>query len=180
MPHTFAIGLLGLGAALTLGGSALQGKPKPVRVEERTFLQDAALDDMLEVRLGELALQRTERPDVAHLAKQLVAEHAEEGAALAQLAKKKGVALPPNLDPARQAVLDRLGELHGEAFDRGYVVSMWSDHKHDVGEFETEKDATGGDAEVRRFATDVLAVLRRQLVIVTAIHVKMISETKTY
>lgn len=129
---------------------------------DREFIQKAANGGLAEVELGNVAVQRAERPIVKEFGAKMVKDHGAANADLATLARAKGVDMPTTLDPAHQAVRDRLMALQGADFDRAYMQDMVSDHTQDLAEFE-KASQTASDADVRSWAAARLPVLREHL-----------------
>src|SRR5688500_11033935 len=80
---------------------------------DREFIKKAAIHGAAEVELGTLATQRASRPAVRDFGAKMVKDHGAANAELATLAKSKGMDVPTTLDPAHQAVQDRLMSLQG-------------------------------------------------------------------
>jgi putative membrane protein len=146
-------------ALLTVSGLAgAQGLSET----DREFVRKAAHGNMAEVELGTLAGQRATRPVVKEFGAKMVEDHGAANAELATLARAKGVEMPAALDPAHQALRDRLMALRGADFDRAYMQEMVQDHTQDVAEFE-KASQTLADQELRDWAARTLPVLREHL-----------------
>lgn len=131
---------------------------------DREFIKKAAEGGAVEVELGNLATQRASRPVVKEFGAKMVKDHGAANAELATLARAKGVDMPTTLDPAHQAVRDRLMALQGTDFDRAYMQEMVKDHTQDVAEFE-KASQTAADQDVRSWAAAKLPMLREHLAI---------------
>ena len=129
---------------------------------DREFIKNAAIHGAAEVELGTLATQRASRPAVRDFGAKMVKDHGAMNAELATLAKSKGVDVPTALDPAHQAVRDRLMTLQGSDFDRAYMQEMVKDHTQDVAEFE-KASQSASDAELRGWAAAKLPTLQEHL-----------------
>lgn len=129
---------------------------------DREFIRKAAQGGIAEVQLGTLATQRAARPAVKDFGARMVKDHGAANAELATLARSKGVDLPSTLDPAHQAVRDRLMAQQGAAFDRAYMQEMVKDHTQDVADFE-KASRTASDPDVRAWAGSKVPILREHL-----------------
>lgn len=129
---------------------------------DREFIKKAAEGGAVEVELGNLATQRASWPVVEEFGAKMVKDHGAANAELATLARAKGVDMPTTLDPAHQAVRDRLMALQGTDFDRAYMQDMVKDHTQDVAEFE-KASQTAADQDVRSWAAAKLPMLREHL-----------------
>jgi putative membrane protein len=140
---------------------------------DREFIMKAAKGGAAEVELGNLAAQRASRPIVKEFGTRMVKDHGAANAELATLARAKGVDVPTALDPAHQAVRDRLMALQGADFDRAYMQEMVKDHTQDVAEFE-KASQTAADADVRSWAAAKLPTLREHLALARDINSQVV------
>lgn len=140
---------------------------------DREFMKNAAIGGAAEVELGTLATQRASRPAVRDFGAKMVKDHGAMNAELATLAKSKGVDVPTALDPAHQAVRDRLMSLQGSDFDRAYMQEMVKDHTQDVAEFE-KASQTASDSELRGWAAAKLPTLREHLALARDINSQVV------
>lgn len=132
------------------------------------FLNDAAAGGMAEVALGRLAVERTTNPEVKRFAERVIADHSKAGDELKQLAQRKQVMLPADVNPQHKETLAHLSDLRGAAFDREYVKAMVENHIKDVTAFEAvAKGAV--DADVKEFATKTLPTLKVHLDVIQKI-----------
>ena len=162
---TLTAAMAGLLLALPAGASARMSSSHKSTSAKATgstaFIKEAAGGGMAEVQLGNLAQEKASSDDVKSFAKRMVDDHTKVNDDLKQLAQKKDVTVPTELDAKHQALYDRLSKLSGKAFDRAYMDAMLSDHHHDVAAFQRE--AKSSDADVRDFATRTLPTLEQHL-----------------
>ena len=104
------------------------------RADER-FMIEAAQGGLAEVEAGQLATQRATDSKVRQFAERMVQDHSKNNDELRDLAQRKGVMLPTELDDKHKTAKDQLAKLSGDAFDLAYLREMLSDHRKDVGEF---------------------------------------------
>ena len=141
----------------------LSGRPGIVSQQDRTFICQAAYDELAEVTFGRLAAQRAEGPAVKDFARQRVGDLGNAGSHLYQLAKQQaGITLPTQLDAAHRAVRDRLSTLSGGTFDGAYlqyetqsVAAMIPIYLNEI--------STGSEPTVQRYAANMLPILRQHL-----------------
>ncbi|WP_437295125.1 DUF4142 domain-containing protein [Sorangium sp. So ce426] len=139
---------------------------------DREFLEEAGQGGLLEVRLGQLAQQRAASPDVKRFAQRMIDDHSAMNKRLAALAQQKGVPVQQELSREHREEVDELSRKTGAAFDRKYMSEMVDDHEDDVEEFEeAAKDAK--DADVKRFATTALPLLREHLAMARQVYDKV-------
>jgi putative membrane protein len=140
---------------------------------DREFVKKAAVGGAAEVELGTLATQRASRPVVKEFGAKMVKDHGAANAELVTLAKSRGVDVPTALDPAHQAIRDRLMALQGPDFDRAYMQEMVKDHTQDLAEFEKAAQ-TASDAELRGWADAKLPMIREHLALARDINSQVV------
>jgi putative membrane protein len=129
---------------------------------DRDFVDKAALGGLLEVKLGQLAQQKGESQDVRNFGKRMVDDHSSVNSRLEEIAGRKGLKLPRELDDKHRERVDKLSKKTGAEFDRDYIKRMVDDHQDDVDEFEkAARDAK--DPELKSFASATLPTLREHL-----------------
>ena len=117
---------------------------------------------MLEVELGAKAAQMGTSPDVKTFGNHMVNDHSKADAELKDLASRKGVTLPTQLDSDHRKKIEDLTKLSGAKFDSEYAKDMVDDHEEDVSEFEkASKDLK--DPDLRQWAAKTLPTLKSHL-----------------
>jgi putative membrane protein len=106
----------------------------PIASEDKEFITKAAEGGMLEVTLGAEAARKASMPDVKTLGDRMVTDHSKVNDELKQLAAKKGVTLPTEMDKEHKSDADKLTKLSGTKFEREYADFMVDDHEKDVKE----------------------------------------------
>lgn len=137
-----------------------------------SFVSEAAMDGMAEVEAGNLALTRSQSEDVKQFAERMVIDHTKTNIELTQLATKKSIPLPKELDSKHKSLSDKLSKLSGAEFDREYVKTMVEDHEADVKAFQTQAES-GSDPEVKAFAAKNLPTLQAHFETVRALNSKI-------
>lgn len=129
---------------------------------DRRFVARAAADGMAEIEMGRLAQEKGASDVVRQFGRRMVDEHTAANGRLAALAKAKGIVVPGSLDPAQRVARVRLDRLSGAAFDRTYLRGQVDSHLQAIRNFESQ--ARGGrDAELKRFAAEMLPTLQEHL-----------------
>jgi putative membrane protein len=123
------------------------------------FMVEAARGGVAEVEIGRLAAQRAASDAVRQFGQRMATDHSAVNQELMQLAQRKGVMLPREMDPSHRAAMDRLSTLTGPAFDQAYMTDMMRDHQHDLAAF-TREAREGQDAEVRAWAAKTLPTIQ--------------------
>ncbi len=136
------------------------------------FMTEAAKGGMAEVELSRVATTKGKNAEVKKFAQKMIEDHTNANAELKQLAGKKNVTLPTELDAEHKTIKDKLSGLSGAEFDKAYVNAMVSDHEKTVNLFKTQADG-GTDADAKAFATKTLPKLQGHLDMVKGIESNM-------
>jgi putative membrane protein len=129
---------------------------------DKNFMLAAAESGMLEVRLGGIAEKKGTRQEVKDFGAMMVSDHGKAGEELKAVAAKNGVTLPSALDAEHKAIVKRLRNLSGAAFDQAYVEEMVKAHTKDASAFETaSKNAK--DPDLKAFAQRTLPIIKTHL-----------------
>lgn len=136
------------------------------------FMTEAAKGGMAEVELSRLATTKSQNAEVKKFAQQMIQDHTNANAELKQLAGKKNVTLPTELDAEHKALRDKLSGLSGAEFEKEYVNAMVADHEKSVNLFKTQAD-NGTDADAKTFAAKTLPKLQGHLDMIKAMQGKM-------
>jgi putative membrane protein len=141
---------------------ATQSDSTQLSAFDRQFMTQAAAGNMAEIELSQLALKKSASDNVKQYAQMMVNDHTQANKTLSQLATKKGVTLPTQLDPQHQAIRAKLEKLSGKQFDQQYMSVMKQDHVKTVAMFQSATQEAQ-DPDVRAFATTTLPRLQAHL-----------------
>jgi putative membrane protein len=172
MNHRLPALLVALALAAPLDGRAVGQTPPdpPESVEpppaiadaDRRFIRQAAAAGVAGIEIGRMAIDRAVSEQVKTFARAMVADHTATGAALARIAKRKGIALPRTAGEAQQAERLRLAALSGAEFEHAYVEGQLAERRDALARFERQA-RNGRDPELRRFAAAALPRLKGHL-----------------
>lgn len=129
---------------------------------DRRFVMEAARGNTAEVELGQLAADKGSSDAVKQFGKRMVDDHGKANAKLKQVAEKKGITFPTDLDSKHKQLHDRLAKLSGADFDKAYANEMVKDHKKDVADFKRQANS-GKDPDVKAWAGQTLPTLEEHL-----------------
>jgi putative membrane protein len=146
--------------------------PVSSKVDDKKFLNDAAVGGMTEVELGKLAVQKASNDAVKQFGQKMVDDHTAANNNLKDVAGKESVNVPDSLDSKHQARIDKLSKLSGEQFDKAYVKDQLKDHETDVRDFQTEAQ-NGTDPGIKTFAAKTLPTLQQHLAMVKDLNKSM-------
>ena len=136
------------------------------------FMTEAAKGGMAEVELSKPATTKAKDAEIQKFAQKMIEDHTNANTELKQLAGKKNVTLPTELDAAHKAIKDKLAVLSGAEFDKEYVNAMVADHEKAVSLFKSQSES-GTDADAKAFAAKTLPKLQMHLDMIKAMQGKM-------
>jgi len=145
-------------AGSDLGASAMTAKAE----NPATFVPWAFEADQGEIRLSQLAQEKSSSDQVKALAQRLVTDHQAHADKVQQLAQQKNIPIPSQLSAQGQRKLDVLNALNGPSFDKHYLHDMVRDHKKAIA-FYTQAAQNNTDPDVKALAQNTLPILREHL-----------------
>ncbi|MFP5212818.1 MAG: DUF4142 domain-containing protein, partial [Acidobacteriota bacterium] len=98
---------------------------------DQKFVKEAASGGMLEVKLGEVAMNQATNPAVKEFAQRLINDHSKANSELLSLAEKKNIDVPKEMNQEHRSMYEHLSQLKGADFDRQYMRHMIEDHIQD-------------------------------------------------
>jgi predicted outer membrane protein len=126
------------------------------------YLVDAYQDGLLEIRLGQLALQKASDARVTQFAQRMIDEHTQANAGIATLAGQKNAALPADLSPEQTEIVTQLSDFSGADFDKAYMDRNVLLHVAAVSKTAAESQQ-GSDADIKALAAQDLPLLQAHL-----------------
>jgi putative membrane protein len=130
--------------------------------KDAKFLTTAAEINLEEIKLGQLAQQKSTMKDVKDLGQMIETDHSKNMEKLTTLAKKESIDLPSSLTDKGNDAYEKLSKLSGTSFDKEYCDMMVSGHKEAISEYEKEIKGTK-NSDIKAFATTTLLDLRKHL-----------------
>ncbi len=128
----------------------------------RDFAKAAANDGMLEIRLAEIAMDRSENPEIDSLALMIKTDHQKANDELHSLALNKRWILPATMMAEQEQKVQEIKNTADAQFDKTYLQTMVTAHKGAIAKFE-EYAADGHDAELVAWVKKTLPVLQKHL-----------------
>lgn len=156
------------GAALAQKGFNADTPPQDVTTgagqtkSDMHFVREAAAGGMLEVQLGQLAVQKSSNDMIKAFGQRMIDDHTKANDELKSIAAKDNINLPTGLDSKDQGIVDRFSKMNGTEFDRVYPRNMVRDHQSDVIVFQKEAN-DGTNPDLKTFASSTLPVLQQHL-----------------
>lgn len=127
--------------------------------QDRQFVVDATRSSRFEMKLSQLAVNKSSTPQVQTAARELFRDHCAATQKLSSLARENDISLPSDLTAEQLATLERLSSLSGEEFDREYLQAVAEEHAADVRIFDVQARC-GQNLALRDFAEDTVPTLR--------------------
>jgi putative membrane protein len=125
---------------------------------DRTFVHKAAIAGLFEVEAAKVAKDKATSPDLKAFAERMVTDHTQANDELDQIAKKKNLDLPTELDAEHQRKLDALSKLSGHAFDKAYKEQQSKGHDQVLALMRNEAK-NGKDDDLKSFAQKYESVI---------------------
>ena len=122
------------------------------------FLVAATEQGRVQAELGEIAVTHAQSPDVVTFGRALAKENAVQSEQIKLLAINKGLDLPENLNPPKNAAAAKLDKLKGLKFDKAYVQEMLVQMQKCETIFEGGLQSH--DPDIKAFATSTLPVIK--------------------
>jgi predicted outer membrane protein len=108
-----------------MGFGTDQGNIGPfVTNTDKQYAQAMALRGLMEIRLGQTALDKTSREDVKAIAQRMVKDYLNWNDGMTKAAKKLGIALPTAIEGKEKDEVERICALTGPAFDEAYLKEV--------------------------------------------------------
>ena len=131
-------------------------------VADSGYIREVGSLNMLEVRLGTMAGQRSSNSAVKQFGQQMVSSHRSMGQQWTSLAAQNGLPTSVPQNSIQQQQTEQLSKLSGAEFDRAYMNAMVADHEQDAGTLQ-RIGAAAQSAEVKRLAASGLAATQQHL-----------------
>jgi putative membrane protein len=129
---------------------------------DSSFVRDATLGSLWEMRLGTLAEQKASSSAVKDFAKRMVSDHTSMWKQWTSLARKNGLPVNSTLQPEQQQSVTQLGTASGAEFDNAYMTAMVQAHQRDATMFQ-QLGPSARSSEVQQLASSGLATIQQHL-----------------
>jgi predicted outer membrane protein len=126
------------------------------------FLIEAMQDTMAEIRICELALEKSSNHDVKVFAQKMIDEHGRMDRDMHQLATQKKLNVPQKIRPEQQMTVDELSSLEGHNFEQRWIQYNIDVHERDIKVF-SHYAGEEPDADIRKIAEHGAKMLRQHL-----------------
>ncbi len=140
-------------------------EPPPSLAEDapltaQTFVIRAAIVNIAETDLAELALTRSKNTKLQGFARKMLDEHRRAQEKLRSVAADTKIALPAMVDKKHQDLADALKRSGADEFDAGYVKAMVTGHDEAVALFDAAASSKTLPKPLQRYAIEMLPIIR--------------------
>jgi putative membrane protein len=129
---------------------------------DKEFLKMAAVSNMTEAHLGEMAEGQASRAGVKDFGQTQAKDHTKAYQELRALDSKLGQPIPKGINTRRDRAIEQLAGLKGKKFDGPFLRDEVRDHERAIAAFKREAQR-GQDPEVKAYATAVLPTMEEHL-----------------
>jgi putative membrane protein len=146
-------------ALLSLSALAQSSKLSP---RDKEFLKMAAITNMTEAHLGQMAEGQASGSGVKDFGQALAKDHTKAYEELTALDGKLGQTIPKGINVRRDKTIERLADLKGRRFDRQFLRAEVQDHERAIAAFKREA-RHGQDQELKSYASQTLPTMEEHL-----------------
>jgi putative membrane protein len=143
-------------------GKADPNGPTGPHANDNEFMMTAAHSDQNEIQQSKMALAKGVTGMAKDMANKMIADHTKSTADLKQIAAKKGVTLPTDMDADHKAMAPAMEKLSGKAFEQQYIKQMVADHQKTANTMAAHQTMTK-DSDIQGFITKTLPVVESHL-----------------
>lgn len=131
------------------------------QAETKDFYNKLTQSNLTEVRLGELALFKSDNEEIRELGRILIEDHLRLQEDMREQIGE-GITLPSQVTGRTQKELNRLAKLSGERFDREFLDFMIQEHEKDISFLEQNARDLRSEEAVN-FADRTIPILESHL-----------------
>lgn len=131
--------------------------------DDQRFLREAGESGLLEIQASQLAIEKSQHPEVRNYAEMMIKDHTAVDKELKALATAKGFQLPIDLEGGKQSLMENLRQLEGAGFDEEYADEVAVDAHEDAVELFEDAADDADDADIKAFASKHVQSLKQHL-----------------
>jgi predicted outer membrane protein len=126
------------------------------------FLIQAMQDSMAEIQVCELAIEKSQNPDVTAFAQSMIDEHGRMGRDMEKLAAQKKLDVPQEIRAEQEMTVDELASLDGRDFEQRWIQYNIDVHERDIKIF-SHYAGEEQDEDIRKMAQEGAKVFGKHL-----------------
>lgn len=123
------------------------------------FVFETVADEYGEIKLAELAIQRSRNPEIKTIAEKLEKDHSESLNELKTVAQAKAISVPVEESDDSKRTLERFADESGNEFDKKWCSHMQDMHDRSIDKFQKRLEGTQ-DPELKKYVQKTLPVLK--------------------
>ena len=127
--------------------------------KDADFVEEVVASDYAEIKLAELANQRSRNTEVKEIAQMLQTDHSGALNELKTLAQTKSISVPVEETDEAKRKMEDFSDDSGEDFDKKWCKEMIDKHEDTIDKFEKRLENTK-DAELKAWISKMLPTLR--------------------
>jgi len=164
---------MGMSPGGMMGGPAPMGPMAAPTPPTAAYLDAAAQSDLYEVTSSQLAIMRTQNPDIRRYATRMIDHHTMTTNTLLTASRAAGVAPPPTvMGPEKRAMVQQLQAQTGMNFDRLYTRQQVTAHQQALA-IHTRYAASGDTPQIRAAAAAAVPIVQRHLTEIQGVQARM-------
>ncbi|AXY78386.1 DUF4142 domain-containing protein [Paraflavitalea soli] len=127
--------------------------------DKAAFVVDAVSGNYAEIKLAQLAIQKSTDKDIKAIAKSLEADHTAALEELKTLATSKAISIPTEEPDGTKEQLKDLSDDKPADFDKAWVKALMDKHEKTISSYEKELNDTK-DEDLKAWLNKVLPIIR--------------------
>lgn len=127
--------------------------------DKAQFVVDAAAGNYAEIKLAQLAIQKSTSKDIQAMAKSLEADHTAALDELKTLAASKAINIPTEEPDKTKELITDLSDDKPADFDKAWVKALMDKHEKTISSYEKELNDSKDEA-LKAWITKVLPIIR--------------------
>ena len=147
---------------LLLLSAASLAKADNLTTSEKQFVETAAAGNAAEIRLAQLAQQKSQDSKVRAFADRMISDHGKANNDLKPIADAAHVGMPNQLKGEAKAAYNKLEKLNGPNFDHSYITDMVTDHQKVAAEYQKEQ-SEAKNPQLKTYVDNTLPVVQSHL-----------------
>lgn len=127
-----------------------------------SFIKEASAGNQGEIAFAQLALEKSQSPEIKSLAQMIQNDHQQSQEKLQTLAQTHNVKLDQGLTWSQKREQGKLEKLSGADFDQQYAKNMMEDHVNDLNSFQKAANQLK-EADLKQFAEENMTAMQKHL-----------------
>lgn len=129
-------------------------------LEINNFMQEAAMIDIMQIKIADLVKDKTTNEAVAGYAQNLMTDHKQSLARLKEIAAKENLKIVEGLDPDHEKKVQKLAMTDTE-FDENFLNMMVEAHKKDIDKYQNAMQSIAYTHPIKDWIDTNLPILQQ-------------------